>query len=136
MRTLSGLLFLLAFCSSLVAQETTHENRGTIRVQKRGQPVKTQFDNVNYRLLGMDQYGNILDSTIMEFQMSVRIKGIFYTEKTVGQNLSFQMQQLLGRCDQSSKIFFDKIKAKDKYGNIIELPKFQCSFGYSEENTE
>ncbi len=136
MKTVLALLFFFIFCSAIYAQDNTIENRGTIKVQKKGQLAKIQFDNVNYRLFGIDQYGNILDSAVVEFQMSATIKGIFSSEKTIGPNLSYQMQQLLGKCDRTTKIFFDKIKAKDKYGNIIEMPKFQYSYGYSDENND
>ena len=128
-------LFLFLFSSisvPLLAQEAN--NRGTIKVQKKGQLVKIQFDDVNYRLIVIDQYGNVLDSAVVEFQMSLTIKGIFYSEKTTGPALSYKMQQLLGKCDRTSKIFFENIKAKDRSGTIVKMPKFQYTFGYSEED--
>ena len=127
---------MLSFSVSLFAQETDEMNRGTIKVQKKGQLAKIQFDDVNYRLIGIDQYGNVLDSAVVEFQMSVTIKGIFYSEHTVGPALTYQMQQLLGKCDRTSKMFFDKIKAKDRNGTLVEMPKFQYNFGYRDENNE
>jgi hypothetical protein len=39
------------------------------------------------------------------------------------------MQQLLGKCDQSTIILFDKIKAKERSGVIVEMPKFSYSLG-------
>ena len=123
------------FSSVILAQEKEGELRGTIKVQKTGQLVKVIYDNVNYRLIGIDQYGNVLDSAVVEFQMSVTIQGLFYNEKTVGFRLSYQMQQLLGKCDQSSEIFFDKIKAKDRNGNIVEAPKFKYSLGSRNDYT-
>jgi len=119
-----------------MSAQDTDSDRGTIRVQKKGQLIKIQFDDVNYRLVGIDQYGNVLDSAVVEFQMSVTIKGIFYYEKTVGFALSYEMQRLLGRCDSTSKIYFENIKAKDRSGNILEMPKFQYSYGYSDQNSE
>lgn len=124
------------FSISLFAQEINESNRGTIKVQKKGTLSKIQFDDVNYRLIGIDQYGNVLDSAVVEFQMSVTIKGIFYTEQTTGPALTYQMQQLLGKCDRTSKIFFAKIKAKDRNGTVVEMPKFQYNFGYRDENNE
>ncbi len=124
------------FSNSIFSQEKSTKNCGTIKVQKTGQLSKIQFDNVNYRLIGIDQYGNILDSAVVEFKMSVTIKGIFYSENAVGPILSYQMQQLLGRCDRTTKIFFEKIKAKDRNGTLINMPKFQYAFGYSDENND
>jgi hypothetical protein len=128
------LFFLLSFPISLSAQET--DTRGTIKIQRKGRLAKVQFDNVNYRLVGIDEYGNVLDSAVIEFQLSVTIKGIFYSEKTNSSALSYKMQQLLGNCDKTSKIFFDKIKAKDRNGTLVEMPKFQYNYGYSDENNE
>jgi len=129
------LLFFIPFCGSISAQENnTTEKRGTIKIQKKGQLSKIQFDNVNYRLIGIDHYGNILDSAVVEFQMSANIRGIFYSERTVGPMLSYQMQQLLEKCDRSTKIFFEKIKAQDRNGTVLDMPKFQYTFGYSDED--
>lgn len=132
-RTLT-LFLLLGFTSLLSAQEEAH--RGTIKVEKKGQLAKVVFDNVNYRLVGIDQYGNPQDSAIVEFQMSVTIRGIFYSEKTVGPALTYQMQQLLGKCDRTSTLFFENIKAKDKRGAIFNMPKFQYQLAYTNENSD
>ena len=134
MKNILSVLFFLTFTLSLSAQD--NERRGTIKVEKKGQLVKIVFDNVNYRLIGIDQYGNALDSAVIEFEMSVVIKGIAYSEKTVGPALSYQMQQLLGKCDSTSKIFFENIKAKDKNGTVVKMPKFQYALGYSNQNNE
>lgn len=129
-------IFLLLFSSLLLHSQEDSSNHGTIKVVKTGQLKKVQFDNVNYRLIGIDQYGNILDSAVVEFDMSVTIKGIFYHETTVGPGLSYQMQQLLGRCDRTSKIIFENITAKDRKGTLMKMPSFRYNFGYSEENNE
>ena len=129
------LFFLLSIlCFSVFSQETIEFNRGTIKVQKKGQLSKIQFDDVNYRLIGIDQYGNVLDSAVVEFQLSVTIKGIYYSEQTTGPALTYKMQQLLGKCDRTTKIFFYKIKAKDRNGTVVEMPKFQYTFGYANES--
>ncbi len=136
MKKLLGILLFLVYCISVNAQENINENRGTIKVHKKGHLAKIQFDNVNYRLIGIDQYGNILDTAVVEFKMSMSVKGMFYSENIVGPVLSYQMQQLLGKCGQTTKIFFDKIKAKDSNGTLVDMPKFQYTFGYSYENNE
>ena len=136
MKKLIIVLFFFAFCNSIFSQENSTGNRGTIKLQKSGQLSRVQFDNVNYRLIGVDQYGNAIDSAVVEFEMSLTMGGIFYSEKTVGPMLSYKMQQLLGRCDRTTKIFFDHIKAKDRNGTLINMPKFQYNFGYSDENND
>ena len=129
------LLFFFSLNNFVSAQENTTEYKGTITIQKKGQLAKVQFDNVNYRLIGIDQYGNIMDSAVVAFQMSATIRGIFYSEKTEGSWLSPKMQQLMDRCDHPTKLFFDKIKAMDRSGTILDMPKFQYAFGFKEENS-
>jgi len=136
MKKLIIILIFFSVTDSIFSQESNIENRGTIKIQKKGQLSKIQFDNVNYRLIGIDRYGNVLDSAVVEFEMSATISGIFYSEKTIGPILSYQMQQLLGRCDRTTKIFFEKIKAKDRNGTLLNMPRFQYSFGYSDENND
>lgn len=136
MKKLILLFFFFSLCILVSAQETEIENRGTIKVQKKGQLAKVQFDDVNYRLVGIDQYGNVMDSAVVEFQMSVTIKGIFYSEKTVGPALTYEMQQLLGKCDRTSQLFFENIKAKDRNGTLIKMSKFKYTFGYSDESND
>ncbi|MDQ3046614.1 MAG: hypothetical protein M3R27_03630 [Bacteroidota bacterium] len=135
---MKNLLLLFSFLIAVqgYAQEGTSENRGTVHIKKKGQISKVHFDDVNYRLIALDRSGNVLDSAVVSFEMSVTIKGIAYKESTVGSSLSYQMQQLLGRCDRTSKIFFDKIKAKDNYGTVIDMPKMQYTFGYSDEDND
>ena len=129
MKKILSILFLFAFCISMSAQEKEEEHHGTFKIQKTGQLLKVVFDDVNYRLIGIDQYGNVIDTAVVAFKMGVTIKGIYKEESTVGYKLSREMQQLLGTCDQTSKIFFDKIKAKDRSGTIVEMPKFSYSIG-------
>lgn len=136
MKNIFTIFFFLFSGISVFAQETEIENRGTIKVQKTGRLVKIQFDNVNYRLIGIDQYGNVLDSAVVEFQMAATIKGISYSEKSAGSALTDKMQQLLGKCDRTTKLFFEKIKAKDRNGTLLEMPKFQYSLGRSDESNE
>lgn len=136
MKKLIIILIFFSVTNSIFSQEDKDESRGTIKIQKKGQLSKIQFDNVNYRLIGVDRYGNAIDSAVVEFEMSVTINGIFYSEKTAGPILSYNMRQLLGRSDRTTKIFFEKIKAKDRNGTLIDMPKFQYSFGYSDENND
>jgi hypothetical protein len=136
MKKLIILCFFFSIGSTISAQENDQQYKGTIKIEKKGQLAKVQFDNVNYRLVGIDRYGNVMDSAVIEFQMSVTINGIFYKEKTVGSALSYQMQQLMGKCDQTTKLVFENIKAKDRNGNVIDMPKFQFALGAADENNE
>lgn len=135
MKKLIILSFFIAVVCSVSAQENDNQYKGIIKIQKKGQLAKVQFDNVNYRLVGIDQYGNIIDSAVVEFQMSATINGIFYKEKTVGPALSYQMQQMMGKCDRTTKLVFENIKAKDRNGTLVDMPKFQFALGVADENS-
>ncbi|MGQ0828563.1 MAG: hypothetical protein ACT4ON_09230 [Bacteroidota bacterium] len=134
MKKITFILFILTFTLTLSAQEEEH--KGTIKVEKKGQLQKIIFDNVNYRLIGIDQYGNILDSAVVEFQMSVTINGIFYSEKAAGPTLTYQMQELIRKCDTSPILFFENIKARNKKGTLVNMPKFKYTFGFVNENSD
>lgn len=113
--------------------QTNPVKKGTIKVQKKGHLAKIVFDDVNYRLLGIDIYGNIMDSAVLEFKMFVTVKGIFYKTSTVGPNLSREMQELIERRDSKTTLYFKNVKAKDRNGMIINMPDFIYTFPYSRE---
>jgi hypothetical protein len=132
MKKLLTFILLFVFSLSIYAQAKDNEKRGTIKVRKTGQLLKVEYDNVNYRLIGIDQYGNVLDTAVIEFQMSVTIQGVFYREKAMGATLTYRMQQILGKCDNSTPLFFENIKAKDRNGTLVNIPKFQYTLGNSD----
>ena len=127
------ILFLLTLNFSLSAQE---DNRGTIKVQKKGKTYAVMFDNVNNRLIGKDYYGNILDSAVVSYNVMVTIQGIAYEEKVVGTTLSNTLQTRISRVDGATTIFFTQIKVKEKNGTLIDWPKFSAKIGYSFERTD
>lgn len=129
MKNLSTLLLFVLFSSSLYSQDSYNGKRGTIKVRKTGQLVKVQYDGVNYRLIGIDRYGNVLDTAVVEFQMSVTVQGVFHTLTAIGPGLTEQMRGLLERTGGETQLFFKKIKAKDRYGTLIDMPNFQYTFG-------
>lgn len=126
-------LFLLTFTYSLAAQE---DNRGTIKLQKKGNTYAVMFDNVNNRLIGKDYYGNILDSAVVSYNVMITIQGIAYEEKVVGTTLSNTMQNRIKRVDGTTTLFFTQIKVKEKNGTLIDWPKFNAKIGYSFEKEE
>lgn len=132
MKRFRVLLLLLCICHSVFSQEV-HNNgkRGTIKVRKTGQLIKVEFDNVNYRLIGIDRFGNVLDTAVVEFQMSVTIQGKFFNERGIGPGLSDQMHLLMEKCEVGDILYFKNIKAKDKNGVLMDAPKFQYIIGNS-----
>jgi len=126
-------MLCLTLNNSIYAQQKAPVKKGTIKIQKRGQLARIIFDDANYRLIGMDYYGNIMDTTVMEFQMFVTIKGIFYKTSTVGSALNNEMQQLIERRDNKTILYFKNIKAKDTDGKIITIPELKYVFPHQGE---
>ena len=129
MRNLCIIILFSLFTASVYSQETTTGKRGTIKVRKTGQLVKVQYDNVNYRLVGIDRYGNVLDTAVVEFKMSVSINGVFYTFNAIGSGLSAEMRAVIEKNLGETQLFFKKIKAKDRYGTLIDMPNFEYTYG-------
>lgn len=130
-KLLSIFLILIAFSAS--SQE---DNRGTIKIQKKGNVFAVIFDNVNNRLVGKDEYGNILDSAVVSFNVMITIQGIAYEETVVGTTLSRKMQNQITRVDRGTTLFFTDIKVKEKSGKVIDWPKFNTKIGFSFEKEE
>jgi hypothetical protein len=132
----SFLLLFILFSIRIIAQEQTEPTRGTIVIQKKGNIKMVVFDNVNFRLLAIDNSGNILDSAIVSFRIKTTILGIAHDEPTMGSFLSKELQQKLSRVDSGTILFFSEIKVKDKYGNLIEWADFKSKIGFSYEREE
>lgn len=128
---LSIFLLIITFYAS--AQE---DNRGTIKVQKKGNVYAVIFDNVNNRLIGKDNYGNILDSAVVSYNVMLTIQGIAYEDKIQGTTLSKTMQNRIKRVDGRTTLFFTDIKVKEKNGKVIDWPKFNVKLGRSFETEE
>lgn len=120
---------IVLFSVNSIAQNSTNEKRGTIRVRKTGDLVKIMYDNVNYRLIGVDRFGNLLENAVVSYQVMVTIQGVFHSEKIVGSTLSTSMQNTLSRCGERTPVYFKKIKAKDKNGSLLDMPDFQYLIG-------
>jgi hypothetical protein len=127
--------FLVSFFS--VAQDTTTQtNLGTIKVTKKGILHSVIYDDVYFRLVCKDIYGNIADSAVISFEVNVTVKGIAYSEKVTGPFLSKTMQQKLSRMDGVTTLFFSDIKAKEKNGIVVTFPDFKSQTGHLRENTD
>ena len=127
------ILLIILLSTNARAQE---DKRGTIKVQKKGKIQSVMFDNVTNRLVGMDRYGNVLDSAVSSYKMMVTIQGIAYEEKVVGTTLSSNMQNRIKRVDGGTTVFFTEIKVKEKNGTFLDWPKFSSKLGYAFEKEE
>jgi len=133
MKKLFSLLFFICIGLYTYSQSDTGTYKGTIKVQKKGSVFAIMYDEVNFRLVGKDQYGNILDSCVVQFRIKTTIKGIAYDELTTGNKLSKQMQYQLSRLDGGTTLFFSEIIVTDKSGNKIKWNDFKVATGYKLE---
>ncbi len=134
MKKIIFILILSSFNLLILAQSNIdNEKRGTITVQKKGLLHSIFYDDVNFRLIGKDVYGNIMDTAVIAFDIDVTIKGIAYSEKVIGSFLSKQMQIRMSRLDALTTLFFSNIKAKEKNGSIISFPNFSAKTGFSKD---
>jgi hypothetical protein len=124
--------FVLATCNYATAQDDINPRRGIVTVKKTGLLAYIKFDEVNYRLIGIDLYGNIIDTAVIQFTMRASINGIAYNETVVGNSLSAHMQQILYRRDNATTLFFTAIKAKDTKGTLLDMPDFKFTFAYTD----
>jgi len=129
------LLFLLLIITGIhaSAQEAPDSNRGTITVQKKGRLHSVMYDDVNFRLVCKDVYGNIIDTAVTSFTLNFTVKGIAYSEKTAGNAISRQNQVRLSRLDGVVVLMFSEIKAKERDGSITSFPNFRAQTGVARE---
>lgn len=133
------IIFILLFIivHTCYSQEDTNTLKtGTIKVAKKGTISKVIYDNVDYRLIALDQYGNVMDSAVVLFTMKTTINGIAKEETAQGPFLTNQMINYLGRVDSGTYLFFTNIKVKDKSGQIISWPDIKVSTGFKLERDE
>ncbi|MBL7882674.1 MAG: hypothetical protein JNL69_01290 [Bacteroidia bacterium] len=121
--------FLLFFCVCSVFA-FAQEYKGTIKVQKKGGIATLIYDEVNMRLVGKDNSGNILDSAVVSFRIKTTIKGIAYDETIQGTTLSNKMQYQLSRLDNGTTLYFSEIKVRDKSGTFFNWNDLKIKTGY------
>jgi hypothetical protein len=127
-------LFLSLFSA---AQDTTNDSfSGTIKVKNKGLLHSVLYDDVNYRLVCRDIYGNIIDTAIISYNVNVTIKGIAYAENAAGSFLPKMIQQRLGSIDGITTLMFSDIKAKEKNGMIMSFPAFKAQTGNQKEKAD
>lgn len=134
------MLLLLLAVTGLHAQEPDSINprgsHGTIKVQRGGRLHSVLYDDVNFRLVCRDVYGNIIDTAVVSFDLNVTVKGIAYFETDAGSFISRPMQQRMSRLDGAIVLMFSNIKAREKDGTIVSFPDFKATSGTLRETTD
>jgi hypothetical protein len=124
---LTLLLLLMVRCKT---QPPAVELRSDSSVIAEPALLRVIFDVTRSQLIGIDKSGNVLDTAVMSFKLTVRIQGQGYSEETKGCFLSTAMLELLKKTDAASIVYFEHIQTKDAYGNVSKAPDFQFNIGY------
>lgn len=95
----------------------------TITVKKQSDLAKATYDNVEYKLIAMDRFGNIVDHSIKSFELHyVEKKKKLKVFKSNNETLTPEMLSEFKKLKEAKKIFFTKIMAEDEFGNLVRLP--------------
>lgn len=133
MKKIASFLFLSFIFLNSFSQNDTSAYKGTIKVQKKGNINTVMYDEVNFRLVGKDTYGNILDSCVIQFRIKTTIKGIAYDEVVQGNTLSKEMQVRLSHLDSGTILLFSEIYVIDKLGNKLKWKDLKIKTGFNME---
>ena len=111
------ILFILSTLA-MVGQEPD-----VITVKKQTNLSKAVYDNVEYKLMAVDRFGNIVDHAIKSFEIHyVEKKKKLKVMKSYSNALTPEMLEDFKKLKEAKKLFFTKIQAEDEYGNLVTLP--------------
>ena len=113
-------LILIFFLFSLTV--SAQEPVGTIKIKREQNLVKAVFDNVEYKLMAIDRFGNPQENTFASY--TLWIKGKKSTKKFVGYSntLTPEMLKELKSLKRATKIFFTNIKVNEDDAHLVDLP--------------
>lgn len=120
-------------CSLNVKAQSVQQSQITVRKEKTF--IKATFDEKNSRLLAIDKYGNANDTAIIFFRMLLSVEGMNNVDSSNSSQLTATMAQWIKVAYNKANIRFYDIKARDKNGNIIELPNMVYTI-HSKENQD
>lgn len=112
------LLIFSLFTLSVSAQEPV----GTIKIKREQNLVKAVFDNVEYKLMAIDRFGNPQENTFASYTLWIKEKKS--TKKFVGYSntLTPEMLKELKSLKRATKIFFTNIKVNEDDAHMVDLP--------------
>lgn len=112
------LLIFSLFTLSVSAQEPV----GTIKIKREQNLVKAVFDNVEYKLMAIDRFGNPQENTFASYTLWIKEKKS--TKKFVGYSstLTPEMLKELKSLKRATKIFFTNIKVNGDDEHLVDLP--------------
>lgn len=113
----------IIFFFILVSTASFSQEPATITVKKQSDLAKATYDNVEFKLIAMDRFGNIVDHSIKSFELHyVEKKKKLKVFKSYNETLTPEMLLEFKKLKEAKKIFFTKIMAEDEFGNLVRLP--------------
>lgn len=114
------MLILFGICPFLLLAQ---EEPAKIKVVKESDLAKAVYDNVEYKLVALDKFGNVVEHAVKYFEIHyVGKKKKLVIFKSNSEYLTPEMLDDFKKLKEAKKIFFTKIIAEDEYGNKVKLP--------------
>lgn len=113
------LLILLLFALKAQSQEGVN----TFKIKREQNLVKCVFDNVEYKLIPIDRFGNPREENeVVSYVLWVKEKKT--TKKFIGSSNTFSPEMLteLNSLKKAAKIFFTNIKVKGDDDHLVDMP--------------
>jgi len=122
-KNLQYILLFAAFCllpSSFFCQEPPPEK---IKIEREETFLKAEFDDVNYKVIALDKYGNPYEEAVKSFVITFQDSKGHFKSAVVGNTFPKKTIDYLtkGRATATS-ICLREIVAEDKEGHVQKLP--------------
>lgn len=116
--------FLFTIASLFIALNTwSQEEPQKITIRKESNLSKASYDNVEYKLIAQDKYGNIVNHAVKSFELHyVEKKKKLKIFKSYSESLTPEMLEDFKKLKEAKKIFFTNIIAEDEFGTSVRLP--------------
>lgn len=114
-------LLLILFLFVLKAQ--SQEGVNTFKIKREQNLVKSVFDNIEYKLIPIDRFGNPREENeVVSYVLWIKEKKT--TKKFIGSSngLSPEMLKELKTLKKAAKIFFTQIKVKGDDDHLVDMP--------------
>jgi len=116
-------LLFIAIFFSLSLPAFCQEEPQKITIRKESNLAKAMYDNVDFKLIAEDKYGNVVNHAVKSFELHyVEKKKKLKVFKSYSESLTPEMLEEFKKLKEAKKIFFTKIMAEDEFGNVVRLP--------------
>lgn len=116
-------IFLFSVFCLLPSFAFSQEPPEKIRIEKEETFLKAEFDDVNYKVIALDKYGNPYEDAVKSFVITFQdSKGHFRSEVTGNTFPKKTINYLTKGRDKATNVCLREIVAEDKEGHIQKLP--------------